>query len=112
MSSYDNEVDINSKFLNASKYLPVDWLLWYDYVSESMRSYNFLYGYELVTVPYFILKNGNKRYDCETVRSVDHISSKLKLFVSQEVLTHTSPCTYLSYFPPVEIIPRDGLPPL
>ena len=112
ISSYDNEVDINSKYLNASKYLPVDWLLWYDYVSESMRCYNFLYGYKLVTVPYFILKNGDERYDCETVRSVDHIPSELKLFNSQDVLTHTSPCTYLSYFPPVEITPRDGLPPL
>ena len=54
--SYSDDNDDSLKYLDASKYLPVDWLLWYDCVSESMRSYNFLYGYNLVTVPYFIKK--------------------------------------------------------
>ena len=109
LPSYSDNNNDNLKYLDASKYLPVDWLLWYDYVSESMQSYNFLYRYDLVTILYFILKNGNKRYECDNVCSNNHKLSKLKLSPIQEVTTHTIPCTYLSYFPPTEILPRDGL---
>ena len=59
LPSYSNNNDNIIKYLEASKYLPVDWLLWYNYISESMQSYNFLYRYNLVIVPYFILKNGD-----------------------------------------------------
>ena len=110
LSSYSDDNDDSLNYFNVSKYLLVDWLLWYDYISESMRGYNFLYGYNLVTVPYFILKNGDERYECETVRSDNHKLSELKLAPILEIITHTSPCTYLSYFPPAEILPRDGLP--
>ena len=70
--SYRDNNDDSLKYLDASKYLPVDWLLWYNYISVSMWGYNFLYAYDLVTVPYFILKSCDERYECDNDCSNNH----------------------------------------
>ena len=86
-------VDIEERYAKASKYLPIDWLLYRDLSTKLPRHYKNNLGYIIKTVPTYILKNGQKREDECTTRLSNYNADDLVISEPQEVIICSTPAT-------------------
>ena len=50
---YNLELDREKENYIPTRNLPLDWLIWYDYYNQKLRSSNYFYGYNVQTAKYF-----------------------------------------------------------